>query len=119
MQQTRSRRYLVAEFRARTDDMEREQRLGASSGGCWGGSSRVEGRARAAPVFMPGKEGRLRFLPAQITDSVWWSASISRDASIELGRGVRDGVDPGSVGPPVSGELDTGARSGILAARAG
>jgi hypothetical protein len=68
---------------------------------------------------MPEKEGILRFLLAQITDSVWWSASISRGASIELGRGVHDGGDPGSVGPPVSGELDTSARSGILAARAG
>jgi hypothetical protein len=48
------------------------------------------------------------------------SASISRGASIELGRGVRDGGDPGSVGPPVSGgELDTGARSVPCALDAG
>jgi hypothetical protein len=35
-------------------------------------------------------------------------------ASIKLGRGVRDGGDPSSSGPPASGEIDTGARSSVL-----
>jgi hypothetical protein len=39
---------------------------------------------------------------------------LRRGASIELGRGVRDGGDPGGSGPPASREIDIGARSSVL-----
>jgi hypothetical protein len=54
---------------------------------------------------------------------LWWAGDqavtaesggeyFAGGASIELGRGVRDGGDPGGSGPPASGEI--GARSSVL-----
>jgi hypothetical protein len=88
---------------------------------CSGGAASLLHKATQLGLYMGGASPGLRIARIHDTPASAYHGfrlvlgEYIAGASIELGCGVRDGGDPGNVGPPVSGELNTGAQCALEA----